>query len=48
MSVEGNLICWEQKGFSKYHISSKNSAPLIIRHPFTEIGQITGKEIPKY
>ncbi len=31
--------------------SSKNSAPLIIRHPFAELGQKTsifGKGIPKY
>ncbi len=35
----------------RYRISSKNSAPLIIRHPFAELGQKTsifGKEIPKY
>ncbi len=37
--------------FWYYRISSKNSAPLIIRHPFAELGQKTsifGKGIPKY
>ena len=36
---------------SCYRISSKNSASLIFRHPFTQMGKIVsnfGKGIPKY
>ena len=41
-------VCWYNVS---YRISSKNSASLIIRHPFTQMGKIVsnfGKGIPKY